>query len=85
MLQLLLNVAGMAAAGWLTLAIQESVWSRMSARRARLVGRLRQNRRQEGAHGWTGATCAGTRIADAAEGADLTLAHGAIPSELHGS
>ena len=38
MLQLLLNVAGMAAAGWLTLAIQESVWSRMSARRARLVG-----------------------------------------------
>ncbi|KRC48956.1 MULTISPECIES: DUF389 domain-containing protein [unclassified Nocardioides] len=45
-LQLLLNVAGMAAAGWLTLAFQQAVWSRASARRARLVARLR---RQPGA------------------------------------
>jgi uncharacterized hydrophobic protein (TIGR00271 family) len=34
-LQLLVNVAGMAAAGWLTLAIQRVVWSRVSIRRAR--------------------------------------------------
>ncbi|WP_405134212.1 DUF389 domain-containing protein [Nocardia sp. NBC_01388] len=33
--QLLLNVAGMALAGWATLAIQQSVWSRISVRRAR--------------------------------------------------
>ena len=40
--QLALNIAGMAAAGWATLAIQQSVWSRMSARRARLLRRLRR-------------------------------------------
>ena len=39
--QLALNITGMAAAGWATLAIQHSVWSRMSARRARLLHRLR--------------------------------------------
>ncbi len=41
LLQLLLNIAGMAVAGWLTLAFQQAVWSRMSARRARLVERIR--------------------------------------------
>ena len=42
--QLLLNLAGMAVAGWLTLALQQAVWARMSAKRAQLVGRLRQRR-----------------------------------------
>jgi len=37
--QLALNITGMAAAGWATLAIQHSVWGRMSARRARLLRR----------------------------------------------
>jgi uncharacterized hydrophobic protein (TIGR00271 family) len=40
-LQLLLNLSGMAVAGWATLAVQQTVWSRVSARRARLVERLR--------------------------------------------
>ncbi|RYP80888.1 DUF389 domain-containing protein [Nocardioides guangzhouensis] len=39
LLQLVLNIAGMAIAGWATLAFQQSVWSRMSARRARLLQR----------------------------------------------
>lgn len=39
-LQLTLNLAGMAVAGWLTLALQQAVWSRMSERRSRLVRRL---------------------------------------------
>jgi uncharacterized hydrophobic protein (TIGR00271 family) len=39
--QLGLNVSGMALAGWATLAVQQSVWSAVSARRARLVQRLR--------------------------------------------
>ncbi|MDQ6527129.1 DUF389 domain-containing protein [Nocardioides sp. LHD-245] len=41
-LQLLLNVCGMAVAGWLTLTFQQAVWSRMSERRMRLVARLRR-------------------------------------------
>ena len=41
LLQLLLNISGMAVAGWLTLAFQHAVWSRMSARRARLAARIR--------------------------------------------
>ncbi|MFJ1460270.1 DUF389 domain-containing protein [Nocardia sp. N2S4-5] len=36
-LQLLVNVAGMALAGWATLAVQQAVWSRISVRRARLM------------------------------------------------
>jgi hypothetical protein len=32
-LQLLLNLSGMAVAGWLTLAIQRALWSRGSVRR----------------------------------------------------
>lgn len=40
-LQLLINLTGMALAGWVTLAIQEAVWSRVSLHRARLVDRLR--------------------------------------------
>ena len=42
--QLLLNLTGMALAGWATLAFQQSVWARMSARRARVVDRLHRSR-----------------------------------------
>ena len=42
-LQLVLNISGMVLAGWLTLAFQAAVWSRMSARRERVVARLRRN------------------------------------------
>lgn len=38
-LQLLVNISGMALAGWATLAFQQSVWSRVSKRRARTRGR----------------------------------------------
>jgi uncharacterized hydrophobic protein (TIGR00271 family) len=34
-LQLLVNIVGMAVAGWATLALQQHVWSRISIRRAR--------------------------------------------------
>lgn len=44
-LQLVVNLTGMALAGWATLALQQSVWSRVSARRARLVTRVRHRRR----------------------------------------
>ena len=37
--QLLLNLAGMALAGWATLAFQQAAWSRMSLRRARRLQR----------------------------------------------
>ena len=40
-LQLALNISGMAIAGWATLAFQQAVWSRVSARRARLIARRR--------------------------------------------
>jgi len=43
-LQLLINIVGMALAGWLTLAFQQSVWSRISVRRAK--SRWRRSRRQ---------------------------------------
>lgn len=39
--QLALNLSGMALAGWATLALQQTVWARMSARRAKMVSRLR--------------------------------------------
>ncbi len=39
--QLALNLSGMALAGWGTLALQQTVWARMSARRARMLVRLR--------------------------------------------
>jgi len=42
-LQLLINLTGMAIAGWVTLAIQQTVWQRMSANRARLVRRVRRH------------------------------------------
>lgn len=42
-LQLLVNLTGMALAGWATLALQQAVWSRVSTRRARLVTRLRRS------------------------------------------
>lgn len=41
LLQLVLNISGMALAGWLTLALRQAIWARMSARRARLVARFR--------------------------------------------
>jgi uncharacterized hydrophobic protein (TIGR00271 family) len=41
-LQLLVNLSGMALAGWATLALQQAVWTRMSIHRARLIGRLRR-------------------------------------------
>jgi uncharacterized hydrophobic protein (TIGR00271 family) len=41
LLQLGVNLAGMAVAGWATLAVQQTVWSRVSRHRARLVRRLR--------------------------------------------
>ncbi|MGH3477453.1 MAG: DUF389 domain-containing protein, partial [Nocardioidaceae bacterium] len=44
-LQLALNLAGMAVAGWATLAFQQAVWSRLSARRGRLLNRLRSQPR----------------------------------------
>jgi len=40
-LQLVVNIVGMTLAGWLTLAVQQAVWSRVSAYRARLVARRR--------------------------------------------
>lgn len=43
-LQLLINVVGMALAGWVTLAVQQAVWKRVSARRAQFVSRIRQRR-----------------------------------------
>jgi uncharacterized hydrophobic protein (TIGR00271 family) len=43
-LQLLINLTGMALAGWAALALQRAIWSRVSTQRARLVGRLRMKR-----------------------------------------
>jgi Domain of unknown function (DUF389) len=36
-LQLLVNLSGMALAGWAALAVQQAIWSRVSTHRARLV------------------------------------------------
>jgi len=49
-LQLLLNITGMALAGWLTLALQQTVWNRMSVQRARLLRRVGRDRPS----GWHG-------------------------------
>ncbi len=43
-LQLLLNLSGMAVAGWLTLAFQHGMWSRISARRSALASRRAAHR-----------------------------------------
>lgn len=40
-LQLVVNLAGMALAGWLTLLVQQTVWTRASVQRQRLAARLR--------------------------------------------
>lgn len=40
-LQLVVNISGMVLAGWFTLAVQQVVWTRVSAYRARLVERRR--------------------------------------------
>ncbi len=42
-LQLVLNLSGMALAGWAALAVQQAVWSGVSTRRAGLIGRLRRS------------------------------------------
>lgn len=42
--QLVLNLTGMALAGWATLALQQAVWGRVSARRAAIVHRWRPHR-----------------------------------------
>lgn len=42
LLQLLVNISGMAVAGWAALAFQQAVWSRVSARRAHVLARLRR-------------------------------------------
>ncbi|MFC9790421.1 DUF389 domain-containing protein [Rhodococcus sp. NPDC127528] len=41
-LQLLLNLSGMALAGWATLAFQQAVWSRVSVRRSRALDKVRR-------------------------------------------
>lgn len=41
-IQLVVNLAGMAIAGWLTLLLQQSIWSRISPRSKTMVGRLPQ-------------------------------------------
>ncbi|WP_407345526.1 DUF389 domain-containing protein [Pengzhenrongella phosphoraccumulans] len=41
-LQLLLNLTGMALAGWATLLVQQAVWSRVSAGRSRWGARVRR-------------------------------------------
>jgi Domain of unknown function (DUF389) len=38
-LQLLVNLSGMAVAGWAALAIQQAVWSKVSVRRAKAMTR----------------------------------------------
>lgn len=43
-LQLLVNILGMALAGWATLAFQQAVWARVSVDRAGLVARIRRRR-----------------------------------------
>ena len=40
LLQLGVNITGMALAGWLTLVVQKTLWGRFSARRARLRARI---------------------------------------------
>jgi uncharacterized hydrophobic protein (TIGR00271 family) len=42
--QLALNLSGMAVAGWVTLTLQQTVWARMSAKRADVIQRLRNKR-----------------------------------------
>lgn len=39
-LQLVVNITGMAVAGWLTLVVQQTVWRRASVRRARFAARI---------------------------------------------
>jgi uncharacterized hydrophobic protein (TIGR00271 family) len=41
-LQLLVNILGMALAGWATLAFQQAVWARVSVHQAGLVARIRR-------------------------------------------
>lgn len=41
-LQLVVNLSGMAAPGWVALALQQLVWSRVSVRRAKAITRPRR-------------------------------------------
>lgn len=41
-LQLVVNLSGMALAGWATLALQQAVWSRVSVRRAKAMSKPRR-------------------------------------------
>ena len=50
-LQLVVNLTGMAVAGWLTLALQQAVWAPMSARRARALRRFNKDTGQEDGRG----------------------------------
>jgi hypothetical protein len=43
-LQLAVNLSGMALAGWATLAFQQAVWGRLSAKRHALLNGRRQRR-----------------------------------------
>jgi uncharacterized hydrophobic protein (TIGR00271 family) len=45
-LQLALNLSGMAIAGWATLALQQAVWGRISAKRAAMVRWMRHSNSQ---------------------------------------
>jgi uncharacterized hydrophobic protein (TIGR00271 family) len=47
-LQLAVNIAGMAVAGWATLTIQQSLWAPLSARRARLAARRSSRMKRTG-------------------------------------
>ncbi|AEE46528.1 DUF389 domain-containing protein [Cellulomonas fimi] len=42
-LQLVVNITGMAVAGWLTLVVQQTVWRHASVRRARFTARFGRN------------------------------------------
>ncbi|MGH8938247.1 MAG: DUF389 domain-containing protein, partial [Actinomycetes bacterium] len=49
-LQLVLNVSGMALAGWATLAFQQAAWGPLSAKRAALLDGRRARRRRTTEH-----------------------------------
>lgn len=51
LLQLLMNITGMALAGWATLALQQATWSRMSANQRTAVNRWRPRRDRPGSAG----------------------------------
>ena len=68
-LQLVVNLTGMAVAGWVTLAIQQAIWTRMSVRRARLIGRI-------------GGRCAALRVAYGVASRQWPASHAASASRM---